>query len=389
MRSRRVAARRCVHALVAAVALAGCGLSGGDPVHVAADPTAEECEGGSVTGLPAGSRALPDPRVVPLGGQVWAMAVDPQFVYALHRITVPMERPESAPPGSTHYRDTSMAVSRVERVTREVTRGDTLCFGFEMALAGSTLWVLDVEVESDSCHGVLYRFDSDTLRRTATVNLPPPPPLEPSPPKSDVPPECDTSAMRATPDGRLWVSVGRHLHRLAGDDASIEATVVTDTPASDLAVDPTNRHLYSAEDGRVVRRHPTVGVVEAAVEAGADFTDTLVATPDGVWVAIRDRIDPDAERRLVHLDHELRETARAGHPVYSPLALGDRTLWVMLEDGLHCFDASTGAPRSPRSQGPPATEIAADAAGVFLNSPDAQPDRSGVYVAVPEPACRW
>lgn len=350
---------------------------------------AEKCDAGSTTAVPASSEPA-DPHIVPLGGPASELDLDEGFVYALHDLTVPMESPSGF---GRYYRTNSRAVSRVDRRTREVVRGDTICFGFEMSLAGRSLWVLDLELKPESCHGILYRFDRRTLRRTATIDLPPPPPLKSSSPARYSPASqhgtpCDATAMTSAPGGRLWVAVGRHLHRVAGDDGRIEATIVTETPASDLEVDPAGRHLYSAEGRRVVRRHARHGVAQVASRVGVDSPDTLAATSAGVWVAVRD--EAGGERRLVHLDRRrLRETARVDRRVGYALAMGKRSLWAVLDEDLHCLDATTGRPRAPVPQGRRAA-MAADGAGVYLNGYDgASPDRSGVYFAEPDAGCRW
>ena len=359
----------------------------------------EACESGSETYYPLDVPALPDPHVVPLGGLVVEIELDREHVFVLHEVS---ERMVYLGPG-TAYRSDSRAISRVDRGTRAVTRGDSLCVAYDMELAGRWLWVLDIDYGPGSCSAALDQFDPTSLRRTGTVQLPPPPPVEPapapseeaSPPTEEDPTPCDQSAMTAGPDGHLWVAVGRHLHRLAGDDGDIEATVVTAAPISALAVAPDGRHLYGVEDGRVVRRDVTSGVVQQSSDL-LGLSGVLAAAPAGPWVGVA----VGDGQQLVLLDAErLEETARldradTGYGV----ALGQRTLWALsspwAEDdpalrGLYCADATTGRLHTQKPQGPRATELAADGAGAYLNTIDETPDRGGLYIVEPDASCGW
>jgi outer membrane protein assembly factor BamB len=174
------------------------------------------------------------------------------------------------------------------------------------------------------------------------------------------------------------------LHRLAGDDGDIEATVVTAAPPLALAVAPDGRHVYSVEDGRVVRRDATTGVAQRSSDP-ISMSDVLAAAPAGPWVAVA---EGDG---LALLDAErLEETARpdradTGYGV----AVGQRTLWAVAADGLYCADLTTGRLQAQEPQGPRATEVAADGAGAYLNTIDEAPDRSGLYVVEPDAACGW
>lgn len=358
----------------------------------------EECEASSETYYPPREPTLPDPHLVPLGGSAIEIELDREHIFALHQLSEPMVY---VGPG-TAYRSDSMAISRVDRETRAMTRGDTLCFAWDMELAGRWLWVLDIDYGPGSCSAALQQFDTTSLRRAGTVQLPPPPPVEPGPARSEgftpahqeAPTPCDSSAMTASPDGDLWVAVGRHLHRLADDDGDLKATVVTTALISVLTVAPDGRHLYSVEEGRVARRDGTSGVAQRSSDL-LGVSDVLTAAPAGPWIAVG---EADGQH-LVRLDAEhLEESARLDRAdtAYSGAAVGQRTLWAAAapwepeaRGGLYCADATTGRLRTREPQAPEATEVAADGAGAYLNTPDETPDRSGLYIVEPDSSCGW
>jgi hypothetical protein len=321
---------------------------------------------------------------------VFEIELDPEHVFTLHEVSERMDDVGGGP----SYRSDSVATSRIDRRTRAVTRGDSMCFAFEMELAGHSLWVLDIDYEPGSCSATLHRYDPASLRRTGTVQLPPPPPVEPAsaptgevaPASPEEPTPCDYSAMTASPDGHLWVAVGRHLHRLAGDDGDIEATVLTAAPPLALAAAADGRHIYSVEEGRVVRRDAATGHVQRSSDV-LSMSDALAAAPAGPWVGVAE----GDGHQLVQLDADhLREAARLNRADTGyAVAVGQQTLWAAAADGLYCADATTGRLQTQEPQGPRATEIAADGAGAYLNTIDEAPDRSGLYIVEANAACGW
>jgi hypothetical protein len=352
--------------------------------------------GGSGEYVPEGSAGSTDPDIIRLGGSVVDMVLTDDFVYVLHYVT------KSFAPGS--YRTENAAVSRVDRRSWEVVRGDLLPVTFDLAHAGGWLWVYVVDYDEAGSHcAVLYRIDPQTLRVVEEVRLPEPPPLRTGEVGSatvDEPTPYDSSAMGEVPDGRhLLVTLGRHLHRLDARKGRIVETEVSNEMIDAVAVDPKGRHFYSFsyDDYRVTKRHINHGTVlrRSAILSGRAFQ--LTASRQGVWVGdVGD--DELPELRLIDGD-DLESRGRAGIPgrEYHSAAVSGESLWFSgyePPDGsgkttsrLYCADAATGVLRSEEPQGPGGGNIVADDEAVYLDTHDELPDEQGIVVVHPEPVC--
>ncbi len=352
--------------------------------------------GGSEEYVPEGSASSTDPDVIRLGGFVVDMVLTDDFVYVLHYVT------ERFAPGS--YRTENAAVSRVDRRSREVLRGDLLPVTFDLAHAGGWLWVYVVDYDEAGSHcAVLYRIDPGTLRVVDEVRLPEPPPLRTGDVASatvDEPTPYDSSAMGEAPDGRhLWVTLGRHLHRVNARQGRIVETEVSEEMIDAVAVDPKGRHVYSFsyDDYRVTKRHIDHGTVlrRSAILSGRAFQ--LTASRQGVWVGDVGE-DELPELRLIDGD-DLESRGRAGIPgrEYYSAAVSGETLWFSgyeppegsgrTTSRLYCADAATGVLRTEEPQGPGGGAIVADDEAVYLNTHDELPDEEGIIVVHPEPVC--
>jgi hypothetical protein len=351
--------------------------------------------GGSEEYLPEGSRRSTDHDVIRLGGDVVDMVLTDDFVYALHYVTKPFA------PGS--YRTENAAVSRVDRRSREVLRGELLPVTFDLAHAGGWFWVYVVDYDEAGSHcAVLYRIDPRTLRVVDEVRLPEPPPLRSGDVASatvDEPTPYDSSAMGEAPDGRhLWVTLGRHLHRLDARQGRIVETEVSEEMIDAVAVDPKGRHFYSFsyDDYRVTKRHIDHATVlgRSAILSGRAFQ--LTASSHGVWVGDVGE-DEVPELRLIDGD-DLKSRGRAGVPgrEYHSAAVSGETLWFSgfePRDGsgrtsrLYCADSATGALRTEAPQGPGGGDVVADDEAVYVKTHDQLPDEQGIVVVHPEPVC--
>jgi hypothetical protein len=394
MRARTAGVGGRVAALVATACL------GTTPVAVAVEERprcgAGPHAGGSQEYVPEANST--DPDIIRLGGDVLDMVLTDDFVYVLHQLT------ERYAPGS--YRTENVAVSRVDRRSREVLRGDVLPATsiFDLAHAGGWLWVYVVDYDEAGRHcAVLYQIDPETLLVVDELRLPEPPPLRTGDVRSatvDEPTPYDSSAMGEAPDGRhLWVTLGRHLHRVDARRGRIVETEVSEEMIDAVAVDPKGRHVYSFsyDDYRVTKRHIDHGTVlrRSAILSGRAFR--LTASRHGVWVGDVGE-DEVPEIRLIEGD-DLESEGRAGAPgrSYSSAAVSGETLWFSGHEPpdasgrsafrLYCADAATGVLRSEEPQGPGGGDVVADDEAVYVRTHDELPDEQGIVVVHPDPVC--
>lgn len=356
---------------------------------------------GGTRGVPEGSASSNDPDIIRLGGSVRDIVLTDDFVYVLHDVVKPY-----AP---RTYRTESAAVSRVDRRSREVVRGDPVPDTFHLAKAGGSLWAYGVSYDEahNECAG-LYRIDPRTLRVVDEVRLPEPPPRSAA---FDDRTHYGSSAIEEAPDGRhLWVALGRHLHRLDARTGRIVETEVSYELIEAVAVDPKGRHFYSFssdysspnEGSRVTKRHIDHGTVQrrsALLSGGPELT----ASRRGVWMEDEEAPGsatrpPRRGLRLIDGD-ELEPRGRAG-PGQEPsnAAVSGDTLWFSgngpadgsgraTTGGLYCADADTGALRFDEPQGPGGHSIVADDKVVYLSAHGEIPDEEGIRVVDPERAC--
>jgi hypothetical protein len=303
-------------------------------------------------------------------GQVQAMSLDATAVFALY-----------APnPVSGGIDPSQMRLARVDRSSGAVTTAGPFPNAWHMARVASGLWLAaGADMANPSADTQwLTLVDPVTLKVKQRLHLP----GQPTAGSYFMPYLAGTANL-------LWSAYGNSLYRLDPTTGRILSTQSLPGTASSVSIDPSGRRLYTgvvlAGTGSALVIEwdaGTGGRIASATTGGGDLGGpTMVAAPDGVWIAYATGMMGAVEHRSaadLTLLVEPHGQATNGIRVF----VGAGAVWFV--DGgagqVACADLRTGTVAASSQETLP-TAVAADANGIYLG------DADGVGFLRPDASC--
>jgi hypothetical protein len=303
-------------------------------------------------------------------GQVQTMSLDATAVFALY-----------APnPVSGGIDASQMRLARVDRSSGAVTSAGPFPNAWHMARTASGLWIAAGADRSAPTSDTqwLTLVDPVTLKVKQRLRLP-------GTPDTGI----VSDAHLAATSNIMWLGYGHALYRLDPGTGRVLATQALAGTVTSVSIDPSGRRLYTGVvpagtgSALVIEWDASTGArIASATTGGGDLGGpTMVAAPDGVWIAYATGLMGAVEHRSA-ADLTLLPEPPARHANGIHVFVGGGTLWLVdsMAQEVACADLRTGAIAAIVNETGPAA-IVADANGSYLG------DTDGVGFLRPDAAC--
>jgi hypothetical protein len=307
-------------------------------------------------------------RQVPIGSVV-AMSLDSSAVFALYNPGTMNGRPDPA---------TTM-LARIDRATFAVTTAGPFPQAMLLARVTSGLWIgAGANQGTGSDTQWLTLVDPVTLKVTQRIHFPGQPTLG-----TNSPPQL------AGTSNLLWSAYGNSLYRLDAITGRVLLTQNLGGTATGLSIEPSSHRLYAGwvpsqgSEALVIEWDGSTGRrIASAPTGGAGLGGpTVMAAPDGVWVAYATGMQGAVEHRA---DTSLSMLAGPshGHSNAIRVFVGGGALWLVDAGAgqVECADLRTGTTAASSQEALPAA-VVADANGSYLG------DADGIGFLRPDPSC--